>query len=395
MMPTISLCMIAKNEAHNLHRSLAAVAAAFDDIVVVDTGSEDDTRKIAKSLGARVIDHAWTNDFSEARNVSIENASGDWIMWLDGDNYVSPEAVKEMRSNLTSGKGVIYWCTEVVVPEGERLIQKRIFPRRDDIRFTGRVHEQLSHPPDFKLVLTPIEILHWGYHDKAEAREKGLRNLRLLEIMAKENPTDLYVQYQMGRTLLNLRRFDPAAFWLSKAVGNRAGESLNRSLFLHAHILLARAVERLDRSETVERVLAVLIGRAPDYGPGFYEYGRWRYKNMDFSGAIEPLKTFLELGAVEPVAGLNDGKMKFSAAMMLGRALEKIGSPLSAMEIYELAGRLAPEHPEPGLAAARLCLDQGQKDNAREHLENCLKFFPENRRAAALLAQAEGGSDAR
>ena len=87
MTARISLCLIARDEAANLKRCLASARAAVDEIVVVDTGSQDDTLEIARSCGARVFSIAWPNDFSAARNHAIDRASGDWILILEEPSW--------------------------------------------------------------------------------------------------------------------------------------------------------------------------------------------------------------------------------------------------------------------------------------------------------------------
>ncbi|MEA2180039.1 MAG: hypothetical protein QOG77_3336, partial [Solirubrobacteraceae bacterium] len=82
---TLSLCMIVKDEEEMLPRCLEAAAPAVDEIIVVDTGSSDRTVEIAKSFGANVIEFEWTGSFADARNVSLEAATGDWLMYLDAD----------------------------------------------------------------------------------------------------------------------------------------------------------------------------------------------------------------------------------------------------------------------------------------------------------------------
>ena len=81
----LSLCMIVKDEEEMLPRCLAAAAPAVDEIVIVDTGSSDRTIEIAREFGATVIEREWTGSFSEARNVSFDAATGDWLMFLDAD----------------------------------------------------------------------------------------------------------------------------------------------------------------------------------------------------------------------------------------------------------------------------------------------------------------------
>ncbi len=95
-MASISFCMIVRDEEANLPRSLAPIACYFDEVVVVDTGSTDGTVSLAKQYGAKVSEIAWRNDFSYARNQSIDLASGDWIMWFDADNRIATHDAEKM-----------------------------------------------------------------------------------------------------------------------------------------------------------------------------------------------------------------------------------------------------------------------------------------------------------
>src|SRR5204863_5400745 len=84
-LPRLSLCMIVKNEERFLRNCLESVKDIVDEMVIVDTGSTDSTLDIAREYGAKVIPHVWKDDFSEARNVSLDHATGDWALWLDAD----------------------------------------------------------------------------------------------------------------------------------------------------------------------------------------------------------------------------------------------------------------------------------------------------------------------
>ena len=87
-MPTISLCMIVKNEEKHIARCLDSVAELVDEIIIVDTGSTDRTVEIASNYTAKVYSHPWTDDFSEARNYSFSKASMDYCMWMDADDIL-------------------------------------------------------------------------------------------------------------------------------------------------------------------------------------------------------------------------------------------------------------------------------------------------------------------
>jgi glycosyltransferase involved in cell wall biosynthesis len=97
---TISVCMIAKNEEENIKNSLECARKFADEIIVVDTGSEDATPEIARSMGAKVYFFPWCDDFSAARNESLKYATCDWILWLDADDIIDDvniERIKELK----------------------------------------------------------------------------------------------------------------------------------------------------------------------------------------------------------------------------------------------------------------------------------------------------------
>jgi glycosyltransferase involved in cell wall biosynthesis len=101
-MPRVSLCLMVKNEAAHLPACLRSAADVVQEMIVVDTGSTDDTKEVAASLGARVFDFAWVDSFAAARNESLRHATGDWIFWLDGDEYLDETNRHKARALFAS-----------------------------------------------------------------------------------------------------------------------------------------------------------------------------------------------------------------------------------------------------------------------------------------------------
>lgn len=209
-MASISLCMIVRNEEANLPRSLAPIAPYFDEVVVVDTGSKDGTAALAAQYGAKVFEVSWRNDFSDARNESIGHASSNWILWFDADNRMEIKDAKKIRELLDDELNKIFWCTEVVEPRGEQLIQKRIFPNRPDFRFAGSIHEQLVHPQGgIRYVWSDIKIYHWGYADKNLLKRKPYGTLlfsRKSSSSARKISTAILISPGVTQIYGNLRR---------------------------------------------------------------------------------------------------------------------------------------------------------------------------------------------
>ena len=110
----LSLCMIVKNEEKELPLCVNSVKPALDEIVIVDTGSSDNTKEVARQLGARVFDFPWVDDFSAARNHSILRATGDYILWLDADDRVDEgevEKIRLLKQNFPWKKNQAYYLT--------------------------------------------------------------------------------------------------------------------------------------------------------------------------------------------------------------------------------------------------------------------------------------------
>ena len=100
MKSTLSLCMIVKDEEKLLASCLNSVKDVVNQMVIVDTGSMDDTINIAKDFGAEVYKFPWTDHFAEARNESIKYATGDWILWMDADETLDPESISELTDRI-------------------------------------------------------------------------------------------------------------------------------------------------------------------------------------------------------------------------------------------------------------------------------------------------------
>ena len=144
--------MIVRDEEKNLPHCLESVRGMFDEIVVVDTGSTDRTKEIARAFGAKVFDFAWVDNFAAARNEALSHATGDYAFWLDADDVVEPGELEKLRAllrRLRAGDEAAYVvrCACDPGPDGtggETVVDHvRLFPLRDDVRWTYRVHEQI------------------------------------------------------------------------------------------------------------------------------------------------------------------------------------------------------------------------------------------------------------
>src|SRR5439155_22521519 len=134
----------------NLPACLASAHGLFDELVVVDTGSTDRTKEIAREFGARVFDFVWVDDFAAARNAALARATGDYAFWLDADDVIDPpqrDSLRRLLDGLRPGDEAAYVVRCACDPDhhdggGQTVVDHiRLFPLRDDVRWTYRVHE--------------------------------------------------------------------------------------------------------------------------------------------------------------------------------------------------------------------------------------------------------------
>lgn len=223
----LSVCMITRNEEENLPRALESVRGLAHEIVVVDTGSTDGTREVAESFGARVIAHAWKEDFAEAKNVAIDNATGEYILFLDADEYLSPDCGREVISAIAGGADAYFVRVESDVRSGAGRkyvnLLHRLFRNYSAIRYEGAVHEQLdsSLKRMGAVVRTSgIVIIHSGYgSESGRLKCKLERNLRILKRVLAEHPDDAVSLFHLGETLAMLKSYDAAIEAYEKALG--------------------------------------------------------------------------------------------------------------------------------------------------------------------------------
>jgi glycosyltransferase involved in cell wall biosynthesis len=210
----ISLAMIVKNEENYIERCIQSVKDLVDEIVVVDTGSTDNTINILKKYKNIKIHHfEWCDDFSLARNFSIENTKGDYILVLDGDEYVSKGSRNDLELCMACNRIGRILINSRFKKDGQvfhsKLYVSRFFPR--EFRFVGAIHEQLDgNIPREKLNLI---FKHDGYYET----KKSQRNIPMLIKEINKNPRDEYYLFQLGRELRINKQFKEAFHFLEQA----------------------------------------------------------------------------------------------------------------------------------------------------------------------------------
>lgn len=305
----ISGCVITKNEEANIARCINNLKSVTDEIIVVDTGSVDQTIQIAKELGAFVYEDNWEQDFSKARNAALEHASGDWIIFLDADEYFNEESLLRIRQIIEEAdtnqniEGILCNLENIDTESGGRfidsLIVMRIFRNRKEFRFMNKIHEQIGcNGRTLKHVnyVDRIRIIHTGY-SKALQYEKAKRNLKFL-LDDTENKTAVY---HLAVTYFILHDFENAYKYADMALSERAINEVDHLAYkMHFYKIFISLMESdRDKTEFLIREANRRFGNHPEIAKleGTYYLKEKRYTNA-YEKYLHALNCQIKYGAV-------------------------------------------------------------------------------------------------
>jgi len=372
MAARLTLCMILKDEEELLPAFLDRVRGLWDELVAVDTGSTDRTPALLAEAGARLVRQPWAGDFSAARNVSLDAASGEWVLVLDADEMVSPQLAASARSVLDDeSAGAATVLLRDRLPHGHRRETRllRMFRRDPAIRFRHAIHEDASEGVAAHLGRTGRRLVHLegvvehlGYvRSRAAARDKKARDVALLERCLSDDPLDLYAHF---------KRLEQARFWRDRRLWGRAAAD--------AALAVEQAPARLAALGQGGELLALLAdGLYPD-AP---------------AAALQLLEA-------------RGGRVRPSAALHLrrGELRELVGRLGPAAEDFERCRALAASTSNlqlatvrPLLGLMRLDLARGDLAAARRRVAESLAVAPRDPEAllaAVALQRAAGGPGA-
>lgn len=223
----ITICMIVKNEEENLEKCLNAINNYNFEFVIVDTGSSDNTKMVAKKYTDYVYDYKWNDNFSDARNYAISKIKTEYVLILDADEvltYIDYDKLIKCIENNKDKVGRIERDNEFV-REGKQYVSKervnRLFSK-DKYKYEGSIHEQIVsiNGSKYETYNLPIKFSHSGYsNEEIDRKDKIKRNLEMLLLELEENPNDPYLLYQLGKSYYMEKSYQEAEGYFIKALG--------------------------------------------------------------------------------------------------------------------------------------------------------------------------------
>jgi glycosyltransferase involved in cell wall biosynthesis len=258
---TVSLCMIVKNEEEVLHQCLNSVKEICDEMIIVDTGSTDKTKEIAKQYTEKVFDFKWIDDFSAARNFSFSHATQDYILWLDADDILlteDQEKLKILKNNLDDSIDAVSMFYNIAFDEDGNPTfsyrRNRLVKRENHFEWVGPVHEYL----DVRGHIFPADIAIT--HRKTDKKNHSIQSDRNLKIYEKRlekgekfTPRDLFY---FANELKDHAQFHKSTIYYQEFLATKKGWVEDE---IRACINMAECYRNLGNLEKVKESLAMSI----------------------------------------------------------------------------------------------------------------------------------------
>jgi|GEM_PF-1419014 len=248
----ISACLMVKNEEELLPQCLESIHDLVDEIIVVDTGSEDRTVEIAKSYGAKVYHHPWENNFSKHRNQSISYATGDWFLIIDADEKVkrdnlSVEKIRTALANVSPKKNAVL-ATVVDYKrsgtENVRFKSARFFRNNAGVHYAGTVHNKPTYTG--QAVNSDLHIFHYGYDlDKEKMQAKFKRTTSLLKQRINENPGDFEAYFYLANSYGSEGMFEESIKYAQQSIDLMPDDLPDPRIYYSAYFAIASGYYKL------------------------------------------------------------------------------------------------------------------------------------------------------
>jgi glycosyltransferase involved in cell wall biosynthesis len=347
---SVAAALIVKNEERFLPGCLESLRGRVNDVVIVDTGSDDATAEIATKAGARLLHHTWNEDFAAARNAGLDAISCDWVLYIDADERL------RLPDGGTLGDYVVPSAIAAYVrfqPKTSytRYREVRLFRSDPRLRFAGRIHETMtpvlraiSASEGLPIIQSQVEIDHLGYD--GDQSHKHLRNLPLLEKAVKTHPDRVYYWYHLAETFAALGRHREALDAATEGLVSAGRDPTEKQFAVASMLTQTKARLLLELGEDPLPLIESGIERVPE------DHGLWFMRGRALLVAGRPLEA-LEVAArlrnVDPDK-LRDGLLAFDRGIFREKACElaalaclRLGRRRAAGVWFAEAMRLAPD----------------------------------------------------
>ncbi|HXN34137.1 MAG TPA: glycosyltransferase [Polyangiaceae bacterium] len=403
-MASITLCMIVRDEEAMLGDCLASVRASVDDVVVVDTGSRDATKRIAADAGARVFELCWRDDFAAARNEALKHARGEWVLVLDADERLAPDGGGHLRAAVGRAK---FDCGMLRLHDARRLdapiaevvsgrerqaevqLVPRLLRRTDGLAYVDAIHENVMpwlRRRGMKVAGVDADIVHLGaVAEVVRAKSKIDRNVRLLRARVDREPGDLSASGYLAHDLMRMGALDDAFSLVERAwahvprVRSAQGPPAIHRLATTRSFLLIRKGRFAEARETV-RVARWLEGDSPDLvflAANAFELEAQStsdpaMRREKLTAARDGYRECLGFGGRVFAQSFIVGASSWYGATRLGTVELALDRPSEALRAFDVALGVRACEREPRLGRAEAMIKLGDAAAALQNIEGLL-----------------------
>ncbi|WP_425058770.1 glycosyltransferase [Sporomusa carbonis] len=332
--------MIVRNEEAYIARCLESVRHLVNEIIIVDTGSTDNTLAVARRYTSKIYSFPWQNDFGKARNFALDKCTGNWILSLDADETVdaSQGTFRALIENHPESKAFLlplYYQSNKTVQDDERCFVLRFFRNLPEHRFVGKVHEQIPFKKLDEAVLSPTPKLRHHQVSRKERNRRRHRNLMLLETSLRQEPDNLIYQYYSALEWQAFGRYIKSLAMLKNVY---TGLSDTQATFRsHAARQMLICLRTLGRNREAATLCEEVSARYPTYTDLYFEGGLVSEQMGKFEIACHWFERALASGLPPDIFIHTAGTNGFLSYYHLGYCQERLGNWNTAISAYQQA----------------------------------------------------------
>lgn len=340
----VTLCMITKNEESNIASCIQSVKYLVDEMIVVDTGSDDSTIDQALKAGAKVFNFDWQYDFAAARNFGLDRATGDWILVLDADEtleYIDIGTFNNILRANTQIEGYFIHIESYIGYGEDKIVDQavRLFRNRKEYHFQGAIHEQVAasiraNNQGQGLAVTDLKIIHRGYlNETIQAKDKHSRNMEVINRALTNHPDNPFLRYGLAIEYLQQDNVVRGNQELIKALQYMTGgEGYFQNVVLTLVNGLLKVGERVQAKNLLDQVVVIL----PQQGELRLLQGMIAFYDGDYQEAVQFFK--------QASTGIDDMKQLERVYQLCGDIYNSLADYEQAEREYLAALKLFPPH---------------------------------------------------
>ena len=296
--PTLSLCMIVKDEEKSLPTCLESVKDYVDEIIVVDTGSTDRTVEIAKKYNAKVYHHAWENSFSKARNYSLRYATCDWILIMDADEEIEKKDAYKLRDTIREDDVNLIYMPAFSKQKGGTnssvYLIERVFKNYLDFHYEGIVHNALKFSGPCKN--ENIVFYHYGYHlDDEHMERKFTRTSTLLKEQINNDPSNPMPHHFLAIAFSDRNMNDECIDEALKAIRLFEHKNINTEVKLLTCYTASFAFFNKDDLVNAEYYAIKSVNSYSDYLDGYFILSSIYMRQKEYDKCIKATNKYLTI----------------------------------------------------------------------------------------------------